>query len=1298
MKEKIYFPRIELLNGIKKYPEIVRVACTGSLRSLFHLIENSKDSNLINTRVGLYGCTSLMGSAAFGHLHCIKMLLHEGAIIDQTDEYGRTALFYALSYCQFEAFDLLIQRGSNLYHLDKEERNLLHFAAYFRQIAIAKFILHSSKQSTSLLFQNDKYGSNPFHLALYQQSEEMTQLILSFHNNYEKELLLNNRDNEGNTPIQNLCKISTPRKKYIEYLIDEGANFTLINELNGNSSFHTSIIYQQIELIRLFVSNITFKEESETEEGAMARFRFNLSQILFTQNNDGFSPIHLAILVNNKEIFDCLIACFSLSSRTQNGEIDKRLIEFNLENCVDKGGRNALHLSAFMSNFLFCKTIVRYRPSIVHSLDHLGRNLLFYAISNFRQILFDHKIIITDVNHTNMDFIHKKTQLSPSSPSSTSLHPPTPFSPPFSPIYKNFHSSAKLLPHLRKKRSLPNQVQNNNGKIEEQEELRGNLRLIDFILNKMEINIHHFDQNGRNCLHYASYFNQIEAMEMILLSRSNDDLQLLCRTRDRSGFTPLHVASLRGNNNLIELLVRMGSEIDQKSNDGSTALHLAVRNGHWKVVDLLLNLGSSSLFDELDRSPFHYACYFLMKINNKKEKKDFTTDRDFNENIEKEIMKLIDHCTDEILFKKDKEGITGLHILSSTGEVKVLSFILKKTEKIHHRLSNEEMKDKRGWTPLHHSSFHSHPLSLQILIFYFPHLLNEQDERGFTPLHLSSSNPSSLSARLLLMNVNNNNKNNDNNNNNNNNNDDNNIRRVFKKDKYGRTALHIAASIGQLSVCKLIMANEKCKFLLEEKDLFNRTAIDYAMMFNHFNVSSFLKNEEISVKYHQNLEQLFERPSPSSLPLLKSLKHFYDSPSHNNHQNVFDQSMEENDQDHLDQLNCSNENNESADDLMIENISFDENNADEMDEKILNKNKEIIAHFKDNQSRNFVEDVDEMFRQLTPTKPHDGNDDDNNNNNNNDNNESSKVESPFGSPTKFSSGFSLAFSPPMRASTGSSSVSVENSSPQLFKLSFTPPRQRPMSISSHTPRTISSSRSSRTPSHSSKLKLASHLKPTVNTNKMNTKNTMKKENERSVMSTPRVISRSKIMTDLKKEEKIVSNQKKKEANNNNISYSASARSNSVNRPSYSSLSSTPLRSQPTKPKQIQTEKHPRKPKNLLINSTKIIDNIPNRENVINQSANNIHKNDDSIRRMRAKNEYTPLRGKVNPSSLIQPSFTPKSSKLSLDQSLISNENELSNLNLSRDGIKSLDVFSRLNFDAQLWIQRKRNQNNPSSNC
>ena len=58
------------------------------------------------------------------------------------------------------------------------------------------------------------------------------------------------------------------------------------------------------------------------------------------------------------------------------------------------------------------------------------------------------------------------------------------------------------------------------------------------------------------------------------------------------GTTALHVASMIGHHEVVELLLQKGAKVDERKHGGDTSLHMACMRGHKMVIERLLSYGA----------------------------------------------------------------------------------------------------------------------------------------------------------------------------------------------------------------------------------------------------------------------------------------------------------------------------------------------------------------------------------------------------------------------------------------------------------------------------------------------------------------------------------------------------------------------------------------------------------------------------------------------------------------------------------------------------------------------------------
>ncbi|MGH9675514.1 MAG: ankyrin repeat domain-containing protein, partial [Candidatus Acidiferrum sp.] len=80
--------------------------------------------------------------------------------------------------------------------------------------------------------------------------------------------------------------------------------------------------------------------------------------------------------------------------------------------------------------------------------------------------------------------------------------------------------------------------------------------------------------------------------------------------KDNDGLTPLHLAAVFGNKDVVELLLASKADVNAKANNGDTPLHFAAASGHKEVAELLLaSKAEVNATDEDGDTPLHYAAF-----------------------------------------------------------------------------------------------------------------------------------------------------------------------------------------------------------------------------------------------------------------------------------------------------------------------------------------------------------------------------------------------------------------------------------------------------------------------------------------------------------------------------------------------------------------------------------------------------------------------------------------------------------------------------------------------------------------
>ena len=125
------------------------------------LLAHGADVNAGTTQGSTIGATALMGSAHAGDLEIIKVLLENGAQIEQVDQHGFTALMVAAGDGQVDAAKLLLERGAKIEAADQEGTTVFMRAAKSGQLEMVKFL----RERGAKLDARDKVGFTALHEA-----------------------------------------------------------------------------------------------------------------------------------------------------------------------------------------------------------------------------------------------------------------------------------------------------------------------------------------------------------------------------------------------------------------------------------------------------------------------------------------------------------------------------------------------------------------------------------------------------------------------------------------------------------------------------------------------------------------------------------------------------------------------------------------------------------------------------------------------------------------------------------------------------------------------------------------------------------------------------------------------------------------------------------------------------------------------------------------------------------------------------------------------------------------------------
>ncbi|KAK9444770.1 ankyrin 2,3/unc44 [Metarhizium brunneum] len=112
---------------------------------------------------------------------------------------------------------------------------------------------------------------------------------------------------------------------------------------------------------------------------------------------------------------------------------------------------------------------------------------------------------------------------------------------------------------------------------------------------------------GRSALHHAAASGEPDVVQELLRASSDaNDIRIYANAKDESGSTPLHLAAVAGNVQVMKILLDEKADITQVDGSGHDVLYLASRHGHANMVIFLIQESRKGI-EGVDGETFHFG-------------------------------------------------------------------------------------------------------------------------------------------------------------------------------------------------------------------------------------------------------------------------------------------------------------------------------------------------------------------------------------------------------------------------------------------------------------------------------------------------------------------------------------------------------------------------------------------------------------------------------------------------------------------------------------------------------------------
>ncbi|XP_058809025.1 serine/threonine-protein phosphatase 6 regulatory ankyrin repeat subunit A-like [Phymastichus coffea] len=207
---------------------------------------------------------------------------------------------------------------------------------------------------------------------------------------------------------------------------------------------------------------------------------------------------------------------------------------------------------------------------------------------------------------------------------------------------------------------------------------------------------------------------------------------------DNRGFGVLHYLASSPNNatacaSLLQLLLKLGCDVNAKSQHGRTPLYVAVCTGHNVCFDLLIERGANIRCRDVkfDMTILHVAAKYAKHY------------------VLKRLMRILnkgDPCEkDAMINAKQKDGRTALHLATRHKLTFILNVLLRNGADV-------KAIDSYGRTVLHYACQYNNAEAFDILMDFGADI-NVQDKKGFTPMQLNEEVEAIVWLRVVTRNA-----------------------------------------------------------------------------------------------------------------------------------------------------------------------------------------------------------------------------------------------------------------------------------------------------------------------------------------------------------------------------------------------------------------------------------------------------------------------------------------------------------------------------------------------------------------
>lgn len=302
---------------------------------IMQMIIDKVDKKLIND--SLEGKTPLIIAVGNSYIDTAKILIEDGANINEVDFEGWSALSYAVNNGDIEIaklllenkakikdelliaikspivesridmIKLLIDNKANINYADEDGFNPLNIAIESGDMEVTKFLITNGANVNSLM----QDGVSLIGYAIAQNNMDLLQILIENGANVN----YTGGDSWANTPLQTASRLGLDN--VVRILLTRNADINAV-DMNGNTALHTAALNSQLSVVKLLLEknpNLDIQNKVENTALHLAVISGNIDIVgelvlkganTRIRNNDGKYPRDIARVNNSAAIFEVL--------------------------------------------------------------------------------------------------------------------------------------------------------------------------------------------------------------------------------------------------------------------------------------------------------------------------------------------------------------------------------------------------------------------------------------------------------------------------------------------------------------------------------------------------------------------------------------------------------------------------------------------------------------------------------------------------------------------------------------------------------------------------------------------------------------------------------------------------------------------------------------------------------------------------------------------------------------------------------------------------------------------------------